>query len=854
MRNKRFSALIPSFILHPLYFILPPFPSAFSLYPLYFILLLPPSSFSQESICASVRIEILQQLTLERQAFEARMTINNGLAVALDNITVDVSFADKNNNTVRATSDPNDLTAKFFIRYQTGSGLPTSIGGGTSSKILWLIIPALGAAGSDPQGELYYVGATLRYRASGQDNTITVTPDSITVKPLPDLTLDYFLPAEVYGDDPFTVAVEPPVPYNLGVRVKNTGYGWARKLKIDSAQPQIVDNKLGLLVDFKILGSEVNGNPATSSLLADFGDIAPNRSGVARWIMTSSLSGRFVDFTAHYTHADELGGQLTSLLTGQPGTHSLIHDVLVDLPGRDNVRDFLAKDGNVLRVYESENADTPVPDYSAGASISGTDGRFTLRVAGFGGFAFFKLTDPQGGQYLLTSATRADGKLLNSANAWLSSTWDKTAQHWNYFVNLFDANNPYGLSYALKYAVPPSPTNRPPKLDPISDWTLVAGNYLSSQITATDPDDNRLTFTLDSGAPSGTAIDPVTGLFTWRPTQSQSGTTNVIRVRVTDNGAPNLSDVSSFTVTVKGNTSPTLDQIDDYIVDVLTTLRLTISASDPDLPENQLFFSLEPGAPVGARVNPTNGLFTWMPDRTQAASTNLITVTVTDNGAPPLSASRSFQVFVPDFIELTVGSANVLGGQEGIVPLTLYSSSPITNLNLALDYPGGRLSNWAAQASVPALVDGYDDPTNPGKFHLSFTVSEGQALYSNVDLAMLSFTGDSSGQSAFLPLAFSQSYGVRSDGTLVTNALFNNGRVALIVREPLNEAGIDYDGNKTLVVHGIPGKTYWVEYATSFSFPIQWITGWSITMDQQSQSQTISLGTSKAVFVRLREQ
>jgi hypothetical protein len=58
-------------------------------------------------------------------------------------------------------------------------------------------------------------------------------------------------------------------------------------------------------VDFKIIGSEVNGLPATTSLLADFGDIAQNRNGVARWSMISSLSGRFVEFTASYTHADD---------------------------------------------------------------------------------------------------------------------------------------------------------------------------------------------------------------------------------------------------------------------------------------------------------------------------------------------------------------------------------------------------------------------------------------------------------------------------------------------------------------------------------------------------------------------
>src|SRR5690242_3366583 len=67
-----------------------------------FLLLAVIACQSQQSICASVKIEILQELTLERQAFEGRMTINNGLTgVALGNISADLTFADRNGNSVR---------------------------------------------------------------------------------------------------------------------------------------------------------------------------------------------------------------------------------------------------------------------------------------------------------------------------------------------------------------------------------------------------------------------------------------------------------------------------------------------------------------------------------------------------------------------------------------------------------------------------------------------------------------------------------------------------------------------------------------------------------------------------------
>lgn len=75
---------------------------------------------------------------------------------------------------------------------------------------------------------------------------LDVSPDVITVKPLPQLTLDYFLQQDVIGDDPLTPEVEAVEPFTLGVRVKNNGLAVARNLKIDSAQPRIIDNQQGL--------------------------------------------------------------------------------------------------------------------------------------------------------------------------------------------------------------------------------------------------------------------------------------------------------------------------------------------------------------------------------------------------------------------------------------------------------------------------------------------------------------------------------------------------------------------------------------------------------------------------------
>ena len=62
--------------------------------------------------------------------------------------------------------------------------------------------------------------------------------------------------------------------------------------------------------------------------------------------------------------------------------------------------------------------------------------------------------------------------------------------------------------------------NMPPVLDPIGDQVIVEGSLLSISATASDPNTgDTLTYSLDTGAPSGAAIDPVTGLFDVHPSR-----------------------------------------------------------------------------------------------------------------------------------------------------------------------------------------------------------------------------------------------------------------------------------------------------------------------------------------------
>jgi hypothetical protein len=100
--------------------------------------------------------------------------------------------------------------------------------------------------------------------------------------------------------------------------------------------------------------------------------------------------------------------------------------------------------------------------------------------------------------------------------------------------------------------------NRYPQIPVIPNATAYAGILFQFNVAATDPDapSQSLTYSLAAGAPSNAMIHASSGEFSWTPTTAQAGTnaggtTNVITIRVDDNGVPSLAAARSFSVIVK---------------------------------------------------------------------------------------------------------------------------------------------------------------------------------------------------------------------------------------------------------------------------------------------------------------
>jgi hypothetical protein len=73
-------------------------------------------------------------------------------------------------------------------------------------------------------------------------------------------------------------------------------------------------------------------------------------------------------------------------------------------------------------------------------------------------------------------------------------------------------------------------------------------------------------------------------------------------------------------------------------------------------------FSLAPGFPAGAGIDPSSGLFTWTPTMAQIGTHNL-TVRATDDGTPPATGTRPLTVFV----QSTLRAKIALNGSQATI-------------------------------------------------------------------------------------------------------------------------------------------------------------------------------------------
>ena len=203
------------------------------------------------------------------------------------------------------------------------------------------------------------------------------------------------------------------------------------------------------------------------------------------------------------------------------------------------------------------------------------------------------------------------------------------------------------LSGTNQFTVMVLDVNTPPVLPEMP--VIVANEFdpIAFNLAGVDGDlpANRVRYTLLTG-PAGLTVSSA-GAVAWSPTERQAPSTNVIQVRLTDDGVPPMGATGQFVIVVREvNASPIMALITSQVLAEETALALALSAQDADFPVNSFRFGLVEG-PAGLTVT-ESGAVTWIPTEAQGPSTNRVLVRVTDSGFPPLSSTNEFLVSVQE--------------------------------------------------------------------------------------------------------------------------------------------------------------------------------------------------------------
>ncbi len=759
-----------------------------------------------------VTLQIDQHAVIERNAFKATLQLNNNSGDDISDLEVTI-------NPVDASGNP--ATNLFDILPPTLSGLNAVDGTGsmandTSGSASWTIIPANGAAPTGPTQ--FAVGGTLSYLLNGEPVVIPLFAVPITVMPSPILDVDYFLQHDVYSQDPFVTQYEPPIPFGLGILVHNAGLGLCDDFTITSAQPQIIANSNGLLIAFQLIGSQAGTNQAvTPSLTMDLGAIQPQSAAVGVWLMTSSLEGAFIQYSATFQEVNALGATNISLVN-TVSIHEMTHIVRITVPSDDGVPDFLVNDSTNLdalpnNVYSSSGAVFPVNSYT-NVQVTGTpspsQSNVTASVALPPGWVYVEFPDPSGGAMTIASVTRSDGvNLLVGPNVW------QTPQRIHMLppqpqalVHLFDYNatGTYTITYGPNITPPlvttlegisTNPANATLNclVEPNNGQTTVHYQWgLTTNYTGVTPS-VTLTDQLDTSQDAAILLE---GL--------QPNTTYHFRAVAQNSAGTGFGD--DLTVTTPVVTLPVITQVTNFNIAVGQHLAFVNHANA------DVNFSLDPSDPAGAIIT-SDGIFSWIPSCGEGSSTNRIIVWATDLAYPAVSNSMTFDITVGDCVELSVGSASLQTGQSACVPVTLVSASvPINDIVFTLQYPSNRFANWSITSSNIDVGSAVLKSSSVAQAQFEVTALAGRSLQGPANIAEVCFQAQGL-HSGFISLVVTNMQGTETNGVLLGGESGIPGTITVVAAEPLMQATASGGSTATLTLYGNPGSNYVIQSISS---------------------------------------
>lgn len=281
--------------------------------------------------------------------------------------------------------------------------------------------------------------------------------------------------------------------------------------------------------------------------------------------------------------------------------------------------------------------------------------------------------------------------------------------------------------------------NRAPEFSELMEVTSSTGEVgYTLPVYDRDAPPQTLQYELLSRPTNGTGGLTEWGYFYWNSPILDVAVSNLVTVRVIDDGVPSLSSTGSFWVAIASK-PPVFDPVSNAVVVAGTTLTLQIRATDT--PGQQVTYWLNQ-YPDTATINPTNGIFTWTPSIQHPPSRYYIGIIAEDDQFPTARALISF--FVDVIAPPPPSNSPPVFGFVSNAAVT--AGTTVSRTITATDTPGQRITysllaapsgatisafggvfTWTPSLFQPAgrytvTVQASDDQSPPGRASVTFYI------------------------------------------------------------------------------------------------------------------------------------
>jgi predicted GH43/DUF377 family glycosyl hydrolase len=308
-------------------------------------------------------------------------------------------------------------------------------------------------------------------------------------------------------------------------------------------------------------------------------------------------------------------------------------------------------------------------------------------------------------------------------------TWQPYADDVGYHdvrVTVSDGKESASQQYTL--VVSSSPVNNPPHLSGSPPGSARVGYEYACAFNATDPDGDKVRFSLGRSAPAGATVQESSGNLSWIPSMEQAGL-NTFEVFASDGTDPVRL---AFTVNVTAAAANGLPAVTSNATPVARAnllYRYNITAADPD--GDQLTFRLVSG-PASATLTP-GGSLSWTPGLSETGI-HTIVVRISD-GKGSIIYNFTLRVTISNRAPIFLGPPDSLEVTAGRTWTFLAKASDADNDALSY-YLALRPSGMVIDPATGALTWSPSSSLS-GKYLVSVAVSDGfNTTYLNFTLAV----------------------------------------------------------------------------------------------------------------------